>query len=256
MVEYTGIGDPARSLALLWRASEKPSRGGGLSVDTIVRTAIAVADAEGLGALSMRRVALELGVGTMSLYTHVPGKGELIDLMEDAVLGETARPEGAGSGWRARLEQVAREHWKLYHRHPWLLQVVAHRPPLGPNLMAKYEYELQAVDGIGLTELEMDSVVALITSFVHGAARSAVDAARTAEQSGVTDQQWWAAHAPYFGTLMDASRYPLAAKVGAVAGEEYGAAYDPAHTFTFGLKCILDGVEALVSSRPSRPSRP
>jgi AcrR family transcriptional regulator len=254
VVDYTGIGDPVRSLALLWRASEKPSRGGSLGVDAIVRTAIAVADAEGLGALSMRRVALELGVGTMSLYTHVPGKGELIDLMHDAVLGETARPELAGAddgaSWRARLEQVAREHWKLYHRHPWLLQIVAHRPPLGPNLMAKYEYELQAVDGVGLTELEMDSVVALVASFVHGAARNAVDAARTAEQTGVSDQQWWSAHAPYLGKLMDASRYPLAAKVGAVAGEEYGAAYDPAHTFTFGLKCILDGVEALVSSRP------
>ncbi|GAB3432405.1 TetR/AcrR family transcriptional regulator [Flindersiella endophytica] len=249
MAEYTGTGDPARSLALLWRAFDKPSRGGGLSVDTIVRTAISVADAEGLGALSMRRVALELGVGTMSLYTHVPGKGELIDLMEDVVLGETARPALAGASWRQRLEQVAHEHWKLYHRHRWLLQVVAHRPPLGPNLMAKYEYELRAVDGVGLTELEMDSIVALVTSFVHGAARSAVDAARNTEETGVTDRQWWAAHAPYLGKLMDASRFPLAAKVGAVAGEELGAAYDPAHTFTFGLKCILDGVEALVSSR-------
>jgi AcrR family transcriptional regulator len=254
MVDYTGTGDPARSLALLWRTSDKASRGGaGLGVDAIVRAAIQVADAEGLPAVSMRRVALELGVGTMSLYTHVPGKGELIDLMEDAVLAGATGPAPSAACWRERVEHVARVNWALYQRHPWLLQIVVHRPPLGPNTIAKYDDELRTVDGLGLTELEMDSVVALVTTFVHGAARNALDAARTAEHTGLTDEQWWSAHAPYLGKLMDASRYPMAAKVGAAAGEAYGAAYDPAHTFEFGLKCILDGIEVLISSRSRHP---
>src|SRR5439155_23227897 len=135
--------DPARSLALLWRTRERASRKGkpDLSVDLIVRAAIDIADASGLGALSMRRVAERLGVGTMSLYTYVPGKAELLDVMLDAVYGEPDRPDAVPGGWRARLERIARENLALYQRHPWLLQVATSRPVLGPNAIAKYDYE-------------------------------------------------------------------------------------------------------------------
>jgi AcrR family transcriptional regulator len=91
VLEYSGSGDPKRTMALLWGIGKKPTRGPkpGLSVGRIVSAAVEVADAEGLGALSMRRVADRLGIGTMSLYTYVPGKAELIDVMLDTVLGET-----------------------------------------------------------------------------------------------------------------------------------------------------------------------
>lgn len=248
--EYSGTGDPARSLALLWRTREKASRkGGDLSVERIVRAAIEVADAEGLAALSMRRVAERLGVGTMTLYTHVPGKGELLDVMLDTVYGETARPEQVPGGWRGRLAQIARENFALYLRHPWLLQVATTRPPLGPNLIAKYEYELRAVDGIGLTDLEMDAVVTLVTGYVHGAARPAVEADQATRHTGMTEQQWWHAHAPYLEKVLDPRRFPLAARVGTTAGEEYQAAGDPARAFEFGLARLLDGVEVLVRDR-------
>ncbi|MET8911735.1 TetR/AcrR family transcriptional regulator [Micromonospora sp. NPDC004551] len=248
--EYSGTGDPARSLALLWRTREKASRkGGDLSVERIVRAAIEVADAEGLAALSMRRVAERLGVGTMTLYTHVPGKGELLDVMLDTVYGETARPEQVPGGWRGRLAQIARENFALYLRHPWLLQVATTRPPLGPNLIAKYEYELRAVDGIGLTDLEMDAVITLVTGYVHGAARPAVEAAQASRDTGMTEQQWWYAHAPYLEKVMDPNRFPLAARVGATAGQEYQAASDPARAFEFGLARLLDGVAVLVRDR-------
>ncbi|MEH0844631.1 TetR/AcrR family transcriptional regulator [Micromonospora sp. CPCC 205711] len=249
-VEYSGTGDPARSLALLWRTSEKPSRrGGDLSVDRIVRAAIEVADTEGLAALSMRRVAERLGVGTMSLYTHVPGKGELLDVMLDTVYGETARPREVPGGWRARLEQIARENWALYLRHPWLLQVATTRPPLGPNVTAKYDYELRAVEGIGLTDLEMDAVVTLVDGYVHGAVRGAVEAAQAAQRTGMTDEQWWRAHAPYLEQAMDPRRFPTAARVGAAAGQEYQGPSDPARAFEFGLARILDGVAVLIADR-------
>lgn len=250
-VEYPGRGDPARSLALLWRTSERTSRKGKpeLSVDRIVRAAIALADAEGLAALSMRRVAERLGVGTMSLYTYVPGKPELLDVMLDEVYGETPRPEDVPGGWRGRLERIARENWALYLRHPWLLQVAAARPVLGPNATAKYDYELRAIDGIGLSDLEMDSVITLITGFVHGTARGAVESAQAERVTGISDEQWWAAHAPFLSRIADATRYPTASRVGQAAGEELNAAYSPEHAFEFGLRRVLDGIEALIDQR-------
>ncbi|SCG35885.1 TetR/AcrR family transcriptional regulator [Micromonospora coxensis] len=249
-VEYSGTGDPARSLALLWRTREKTSRKGGeLSVERIVRAAIEVADAEGLAALSMRRVAERLGVGTMSLYTHVPGKGELLDVMLDTVYGETARPRDVDGGWRGRLEQIARENWALYLRHPWLLQVATTRPPLGPNVTAKYEYELRAVEGVGLSDLEMDAVITLLDGYVHGAVRGAVEAAQAAQRTGMTDEQWWRAHAPYLEKVMDPQRFPTAARVGTAAGQEYQGPSDPGRAFEFGLARILDGVAVLIGER-------
>ncbi|TDC69799.1 TetR/AcrR family transcriptional regulator [Micromonospora sp. KC606] len=256
-VEYSGTGDPARSLALLWRTREKPSRKGGeLSVDRIVRSAIELADADGLAALSMRRVAERLHVGTMSLYTHVPGKGELLDVMLDTVYGETARPQDVPGGWRGRLELIARENWALYLRHPWLLQVATTRPPLGPNVTAKYEYALRAVEGVGLTDLEMDAVVTLVDGYVHGAVRGAVEAAQAAHRTGMTDEQWWRAHAPYLERVVDPRRYPTAARVGATAGQEYQGPSDPARVFEFGLARILDGVAVLIGARGGSPPRP
>jgi len=251
---YGGGGDPARGMALLWRsAGEQPARGRGprpgLTVDRIVAAATELADAEGLGALSMRRVAEKLGVGTMSLYTYVPAKSELVDLMYDAALGESVVDPAAG-GWRAGLEAIARANWDLYRRHPWMLQVMAMaRPPLGPNSIANYDRDLRAVDGIGLSDLEMDSVVSLVAVYVQGAARVALEAAGSERDTGVTDAEWWDAYAPLLEKVFDPTRFPLAARVGAVAGEAYQAAYDPEHGFEFGLARVLDGIEALVRSR-------
>ncbi|GAA0405011.1 TetR family transcriptional regulator [Acrocarpospora corrugata] len=253
--EYSGQGDPARSLALLWRtpgkgSTSRASRKGRpeLSVDLIVRAAIEAGDADGLAALSMRRVAERLGVGTMSLYTYVPGKAELIDVMLDTVFGDlyTAGPAG---GWRDRLESIARQQWALYQRHPWILQVATSRPPLGPNAMAKYEFELAAVDGIGLTDLEMDSIVTLVSGYVHGAARGAMEASRAPQETGMTDEQWWQTYGPLLNTLVDHTRFPIAARVGTAAGEAHGGAYNPDHAFEFGLARVLDGIEKLIAGR-------
>jgi AcrR family transcriptional regulator len=247
-VEYSGTGDPARSLALLWRTQDRPGRSG-LSVDRIVAAAIEVADAEGLPALSMRRVAEKLGAGTMSLYTHVPGKAELLDLMLDRVHGQTTPPDQVAGGWRAKLEHVARENWALYHRHPWLLQVTMVRPVLGPNVTAKYEHELRAIDGIGLTDLEMDLVLTLVAGHVEGAARRSLESAQAEQLTGVSDEQWWRARAPILGSLVDYSQYPTASRVRSAAGEAYNSPYNADAAFEFGLQRVLDGVEALIRAR-------
>ncbi|MDC7122471.1 TetR/AcrR family transcriptional regulator [Cellulomonas fimi] len=267
MTEHTGTGDPARSMALLWRTAEPAAPRGrgaaaGLSVDRVVATAVALADAEGLAALSMRRVATELGVGAMTLYTWVPGKGELVDLMVDAVLGEVVDALGGladeapaepaahpATDWRDRLEAVARANWAVFARHPWLLQVATMgRPPLGPNVMAKYEVELRAVDGTGLDEVTMDAVVTLVNGFVGGAARGVLDRAQAEQATGISEEQWWEATAPYVDQVFDADAYPTVARVGPVAGEANQAAYDPHRAFEFGLARLLDGIAVLVDA--------
>lgn len=243
--------DPARSLAILWRTREPVNRGGRveLSVDRIARAAIEVADAEGIGALTMRRVSESLGAGTMSIYTYVPGKGELLDIMIDTVYGEMARPEYPPGGWRARLEAVARENWELYRRHPWMVRVETSRPVLGPRLMAKYDYELRALAGTGLSDLETDSVVTLVLGHVRSAAREAVDALDLERSTGMTDRQWWQASAPWLERFMTSEAFPTAARIGAAAGQAHDAAHDPEHAFEFGLVRVLDGVAVLIEGR-------
>jgi hypothetical protein len=185
----------------------------------------------------------------MSLYTYVPGKGELLDLMTDAVCAETARPEPGESTWREQLSQIAHENWALYHRHPWLLQVATSRPVLGPNLVAKYDYELRAVDCLGLTDVEMDMTIALLSDFVHGAVRGAINHAQAEQQTGMSELEWWERFQPLLAKVFDPERFPTASRVGAAAGEEFQAAAAPSRTFEFGLQRLLDGLEALVGGR-------
>ncbi|SNS62650.1 regulatory protein, tetR family [Asanoa hainanensis] len=243
-VEYSGTGDPARSMALLWRAADREGRTG-LSVDRIVAAAIELADGDGIAALSMRKVADKLGVGAMSLYTYVPGKGELVDLMVDQVLGEPERPELPAS-WRARLEHVARSNLALYRAHPWLLQVGTARPPMGPNLLAKYDYELGALEGTGLSDVDLDTTLTSVLAYVNGAASAAVESAQAPDRSGMSDEAWWEVQAPLLEKVFDPQRFPLAARVGAAAGEAYGL-IDPDHAFEFGLQRLLDGIEAFIA---------
>ncbi len=241
--------DPVRTLGLLWRVSEKPSRTG-LSVDSIVRAAIEIADAEGLDAVSMRRVADRLGVGAMSLYTHVPGRTDLTDLMTDSALGSLYsgidEPTASTTGWQQGLRFVAERNWQLYRTHPWLLDAQGARAVLGPHTNDKYEAELRVIDGIGLTDVEMDSVLTLVLTHVAGTARALARFNRVREESGMTDVQWWEATAPVLEQVMDRNRYPVSSRVGTAASESYDAASDPVHEYQFGVERILDGVAALV----------
>lgn len=248
--EYSGSGDPARTLELLWGLQTPPSRGPKptLTVAEVVRAALDLADAEGLAAMSVRRVAERLGAGAMSLYRYVPGKAELLDLMLDAVYGEMARPPLTGD-WRTGLEAVARENRALYQRHAWLLQVATSRPPLGPNLIAKYEYELSTVEGVGLSDIEMDAVVALVNGYVHGAARDAIEADRLQEQSGLTHEEWWRKQEPVLTRIPELADFPLAGRVGSAVGAAFNAPFDPDYSFEFGLSRVLDGIAALLVDR-------
>jgi AcrR family transcriptional regulator len=242
--------DVDRTLMLLWRktlGTPQGSRGPKqrVTVDEVVRAAIEVADTEGLPAFSMRKVADRLGLKLMSIYTYVPGRSELIGLMVDEVHGEQELAAHTGS-LRDRMAAIARQLWDEFHHHPWLLQIDDTRPWIGPNGSDRYEWQLAAIEGAGFTDLEMDQVITLLSGFAASSARASIDAQRTAERSAISDAEWWQINAPVLERVMPAGRYPISARVGTAAGQEYNAVSDPARSFSFGLDRILDGLEALV----------
>ncbi|QSB05771.1 TetR/AcrR family transcriptional regulator [Natronoglycomyces albus] len=232
-------------------------------MEQIVEAGIDIADAEGLEALSMRKVAEALGVATMSLYSHVPSKAELIDLMVDRASAKhlnlgTVLHEGptapSTQTWRSGLEAIARGDWGLYRRHPWLLQVSTSRPNLGPATMDKYERDLRVIEGLGLSDVEMDATVSMINGFVRGVAAMAAEAQASEGKTGVSDQEWWESFAPLLAEVMDESAYPTASRVGATVGEEFQSPNQPDFVFEFGLQRLLDGVARLIEQRqPGQP---
>jgi AcrR family transcriptional regulator len=245
--EYSGSGDPRRTVELLWgvtrrRRGPKPT----LSGEQIAAKAIELADRDGLAGLSMRKLADELGITAMSLYGYVPGKAELLDVMADRAYGEIIFRGDQAAPWQDQLAALAQQHWALLAAHPWLLQIAASRPLLGPNMTALYDAELTVVDGLGLTDVDMDLVVSLLDDYVRGAARGAVEAAEALDRTGISDEQWWETYGPLLAEVVDPTRYPTALRVGAAAGTEYGAAHDPARSFRFGLQRIIDGIETFI----------
>jgi AcrR family transcriptional regulator len=246
--ETSGSGDIARTLELLWDTGKRPSRGPKptLTLDRIVEAAVRVADAEGLEAVSMRRIATELGTGTMSLYRYVPGKGELLDLMLDRVQKPSENPADLGDGgWRAALEALGRATLALYRRHPWLLQVNQTRPILGPSALDGMEKILSRIKPMGLTDPELISAIIMIDGYVVGAARTQLYEREAERRTGLTDAEFWQAQVPTLEKIMASGRYPLLA---GLSEDAFGSDFDH---FEFGLQRILDGLEVLVSQRGS-----
>src|SRR5215472_12388449 len=251
-VERSGAGDPARTLALLWRRTADIPRHGPqptLSIDAVVAAATGLADAVSLDAVTMRRVAAALDVSPMTLYTYVPSKAELLDLMLDAAYASMARVDTAGQPWRRRLRAIADENMALFAAHPWAADISTVRPPLGPGQMAKYEHELSALDGLGLDDVEMDAALTYLLGFVQGCARAAADVRAVTRDSALGDAQWWERAGPLLATLVDERAYPLASRVGSAAGAVHGGAYGPEHAYEFGLERLLDGLGALADRR-------
>jgi len=250
--------DPARTLALLWRdtgAATASPRGPKqtLTVDRVVDTAIAMADADGLDAVTMRRVAQALDVAPMTLYTYVPDKATLVDLMFDRTLARMARTAPSGPHWRDRLTAVAHDNRAVYEAHPWITAIPISRPALGPGVCAKYEYELTALEGLGLADVDQDAALTFLLDFVAATARSAAAARAARRDSAMSDAEWWETHAPLLEKVFDPTVYPVATRVGAAAGEELQAAYSPDHAYRFGLARVLDGLAALIDGGATGP---
>lgn len=219
--------------------------------------ALEIVDAEGLEALSMRRIAEKLNVGTMTIYSYVPGKDELTDLMTDTVMdrlyADPDEPKRQGD-WRTALLFIAERNWELHLKHPWLSELVKPRPNLGPNFVMKYETELRPLDGIGLSDIEMDALLANIMMQVEGAACLYHRLEREKQSSAQSDEEWWLTQAPLLERLLDSKRFPVSLRVGKSFGDEMKAAAVPELTLKFGLKLLLDGTERKLAAPAHSPS--
>ncbi|MFB9236796.1 TetR/AcrR family transcriptional regulator [Plantactinospora siamensis] len=254
MEDDTGTGLPA-SLAAAWGRRERPAKGPrpALSLDRIVQAAITVAEADGLAAVSMGRVAKELGAGTMALYRYVGAKGELLALMTDAAYGLPPAPD-PDLDWRTGLARWARGVLEGYRRHPWLRHVPVESPPILPNQMHWMEDALVALRTTGLTGPEKLSTVMLLAGYVRYWAQVTLDIAAAAGARGVTAEEAMSGYGQRLALLVDAGRFPELH--GLIAGDLFAAEQeaDPDADFDFGLDRILDGVATLVAQRTGAPA--
>lgn len=222
-----------------------------LTPGRIVEAALAIADQEGIDALSMRAVAARLGVGTMSLYRHVTSKEDLITWMADAAFGEVTYPSPAPTGWRPRLEVAGRLLWDLFKRHPWLagLQPIT-RPILVPNLLTHAEWALSSLDHHGLSTTEIITLHALLWSFLQGVAVNIESELRAAAATGLTGDEWMSrTQLDTYESLMATGRYPTFERVTRILQRDrYDLELDL--LFEEGLAALLDGL-ALRLDRPT-----
>lgn len=241
-----------RSVRLLWGLEEPQRRGPkpGLSLEAIAAAAIKLADAEGMGAVSMARVAGQLGFTTMSLYRYLSGKDDLIALMLDVAIGRPDLPADAAEGWRVLLERWSLEYLNALRRHPWMTRVPISGPPITPNNVAWMEYALGAMSGTALTAQERLSVLLLLTNYVRGVGQLLVDIAEAERSIPPGEISAMSQYGQVLSQLIDADRFPTlyaAVASGALDDEDD----DPNAEFHFGLQRVLDGVALLVQERHS-----
>ncbi|GAA2298683.1 TetR/AcrR family transcriptional regulator C-terminal domain-containing protein [Nonomuraea roseoviolacea subsp. roseoviolacea] len=234
-----GEGDPT----LIWERPEPPSRPAPspLSRERIVRAAIELADADGLEAVSLRKVAAALDAGPMRLYGYLSTKEELLDLMADAVYSEIPPPVRAGDDWRGALRSLAHGTRDAALRHEWFADLLSGRPHLGPNALARGEASLAALDGAPGFE-HIDTIMLAVNTvnvYVIGALQRQIADLRAARTTGMDEREWQHASYPYLARMLATGRYPTLARFVRDASHA-----DADSTFEAGLDCVLDGIAA------------
>jgi AcrR family transcriptional regulator len=249
--------DPTTPGSVIWTRVERAPTGPppSLSYQRLARAAVDIADAEGLEALSMRKVAGRLDAGTMSLYRYVRSRHDLIDLMVDHVYGEAVIDARSGD-WRTDLARVARNVRQTALRHPWLAGYATARPTFGPNLLNVIEHALGALDGLGLDIDRMLDIWLTVNAFVHGYVLAELADQEAQRRSKLTEQQWRAQMAPYVRQLVESGRYPMLTRI-VIDAEDFP---DPDQTFERRLGYVLDGLAATLlpetGRHPAAKSRP
>jgi DNA-binding transcriptional regulator YhcF (GntR family) len=216
-----------------------------LTGERLVLTAVRLADAEGLDGVSMRRVASQLGVATMSLYRHVENKDELVLRMIDHVLRKEELPDPAPETWRERLEVCARLQWKLFQEHAWLAPAMSMtRPQLLTSAVAYTEWVLEALDGKGLNLEEMMHAAVTVFGFVRGVAVNLEPEAVHQRDTGMTGDEWMTQQAPALLDIVATRKFRVFSQV-AVSDLDLGLDT----LFEFGLARMLDGIGEWIRGR-------
>ncbi|MEU3017383.1 MULTISPECIES: TetR/AcrR family transcriptional regulator [unclassified Nocardiopsis] len=228
-----------------------------LSRERIVEVAIGLADAEGLDAVSMRRVAKHLGAGTMSLYRHVSDKEELLREMLDSLHSRHAYPDPGDLDWRARMRLLARHDWEMYTAHPWMLTAAATlAPPVGPHMLASMEWALTALEPLGLSPGQAGRAIMAVTHHLQGSARMALAPSETHPRNpdGGNAATGPAPGDAWRGRLGgdDLSAFPrVAALVGSAPEDDETGGEDWVMT---GLEMVLDGIAAQSGTNTAAPA--
>jgi AcrR family transcriptional regulator len=236
------------SSPLLWARPARSSRGPqpAHSRARIAEAAVKIADAEGIEAASMRRVAAEIGSRATSLYRYVRNKDELLDLMVELVMGESRAPAPSGN-WRADLAAIAHHMRAVIKRHPWMIAISVFRPTLGPNSLASMEAALKALDGHGLDIDGMLVIANAVSTFARGYAAGEIAEQQAEARSGLGREPWMQSHAQYVEMIRGSGRFPLFMRV----VDDARTPHDPRMVqqgFEQGLQCLLDGVAARLPS--------
>lgn len=213
----------------------------------IVTAAIGMADTDGIAALSMRSVANQVGMATMTLYRYVAGKDDLVFHMVDTAFADIAAPDEETGDWRTRLEVIARQLWQLFQRHPWLPHVVslARAQPV-PGLIGYADRVLASLEDVDLGPVDKMRVHISLYSLVQGLSASQEQEARSEEETGMDGVEWMTVAEPQLGDLVASGRYPAFGKVVSELDDGYDRDLDA--LFEFGLASMLDGVAVRVGS--------
>jgi AcrR family transcriptional regulator len=232
-------------LELAWGLRQRPGKGPrpGLSVQQIVEAAIAVADADGFAAVSMSRVATELGCATMALYRYVTKKEELVALMRDGAFGLPPTPV-PGEGWRPALADWAAALLAGYRARTWLLDIPLASIPAMPNELAWMEAELATLRTTGLGPAERMSVLLLVAGYVRNTATMEQQIGASYRAAAISSDEAMAGYATLLRELVDPQRFPEVSAI--LATGVLDRADDPDDEFRFGLNRLLDGVEVLI----------
>lgn len=247
-----GLVEVRRGVGTVVATSTGPAARPAPVVDDVVRAAMTVADAEGLGGLSMRRIATDLGIPTMSLYQHVRGREELLTRMLDAVYASAPLPDPLPDGWRARAEVCARTMWGAFQRHPWAAHVMSMtRPQVLPHGVPHTEALLAAFDRIPGRTFDIDTRMHLTVSvfqFVRGVGVSIEPALLARQDTGMTDEEWMDQSVPGLRAVADPRRYPHFA---VATSTDIDLTLDS--LFEFGLARLLEGYAVFLGETPSAP---
>jgi AcrR family transcriptional regulator len=245
-VQSTAMSGLPAEVAAAWGVRERSHKGPkpALSLARIVDAAVHVADTEGLDAVSMGRVATELGAAPMSLYRHVSAKEELLRLMVDAAWGDNPGPLAPGETWRDGLSRWAWAMRAGARRHSWVVRIPISGLPILPREIAWFEDALACMADTGLTEARKASVIMLLSGYVRNLAATETDILAAVLASGLGYDEWMATYPRMLSQLTDPKRFP--ALTAFIAAGVFDAADGPDDEFIFGLDRILDGIAALI----------
>ncbi|MEV0291581.1 TetR/AcrR family transcriptional regulator C-terminal domain-containing protein [Kribbella sp. NPDC050820] len=216
-----------------------------LNREQVVRRAIAIADAEGLAGVSMRRIAAELGVSTMALYRYVGGKEALVLRMVDTAIGEFPFPAEPATTWRAGIETAAHLQWAAYRRHLWLASAISlSRPQALPNLLPHTDAVLRALGPFGLDGSTALYTAITVFAYVRGVALAMEAEVQAEQDTGMTADEWADEHLDPLSTMISLEGL---AGFRAVFQPGFDFDYDLDRLFEFGLELVLDGLEVKLS---------